>query len=431
MSLMNIRKKQVFSRIPALIIPICSHLSAVAAIGTLWFQRGGEFHFNTTSSIDYLIAIAVLLILINGFLVIFKEAMPGHEITLDSDELKEYIADIRLRAEKSIDIFGGDLSWLSSDYGNLENVIKKGIVVRIYFNKSTPDKDTIKLLGKLHEIGAHLFPYSDNKKWRVKFTLVDAESDEAKSLKLYAYERIDKSGLLSPAGHKQFRFREYSSTETVLLNAIQYLTELLRRRIDKCMLIGVMGINNLGKTTLCSILEARLKQIGKVTLVKDQFRITNSASETANLAVIISDITNISIAHNSSFVIFDRTILDNFLCMHLRKRLPDAGYANLATRIQYLLSYFTRIYWLRPAYPLSADTRKLTARQRQKLGGMYEEFLNHYKIEHTPLVCKLECNDEQTKGFADQIEADILTHWRTSSLFDLNILEAKPIKPNK
>lgn len=304
-------------------------IGSAISIYSFYFKKG----FSLEKKLDYVIT-AFLLLIIIVYMFRLKAILNRRKLKLKKKLFFEYI-NRRLNNAKSIINIAGDLSWLAIQYETYTKLKKEERQIKIYYSENSINKpghryDTIQ---KYKDLGVEMIPYPKGfelQSQSIKGMILDYGDDD---LKFYSFSKLDEGGNCMQCSQYERSDPEFKIVSSYIhaldenLKAVKKIKEvtLSQGKPENLFLIGVSGLNNIGKTTLCRKLA---NEYGEefVELIPDTFI---QHSKTSDLPIALFCIStqialfNKIIIDNPSkrIFIFDRTPIDNFAFLQVHKNL--------------------------------------------------------------------------------------------------------------
>lgn len=280
----------------------------------------------------------------------------------------EYINRKLFHASSVVNI-AGDLSWLEKQYDVFETLRNKGCPVKIYYcNNEITQADCIAVqIQKYKELGIQMIPYPTEMEPHhksLKGLIIDNGEED---LKFYSFMKKDDEGLYMRCSLYKNNAPELKIVQAYIKSLDVFvemvykikILKLPQKEINKNMLIGVSGLNNIGKSTLC---RQMIKEFGEdvVELIPDTF-IQHSGESDLEIALFCISI-QMTIFNKTryekpgkSIYIFDRTPIDN---------------------LAFLLVYMNQL-----KKKNTSNLKKLKAVNAEKYSNKWDEYLTKLELE--------------------------------------------------
>jgi hypothetical protein len=350
-----------------------ANLGLIGLDVTLFLQLSGNFHF-----FSWLVLIICIASIIFSIFVIkdkyteIKKKDDEFQI-FERDKFFDFIDKERLNARSSIINIVGDMSWIDQEKEKIEQLINttNNLSMIFYYDPDVTESKQ-KIIDEYKRMGAKMIPYPVSGGADIKLMVIDIETEE--SSKMYGIERCNESGF---QGFKVHIFDNYTYPIKMAKEFLRFLP-LLKRTI----VIGISGINNIGKTTLIGEIKRQLNN--KVVVIDDPWvdiekpKDTTSTDEkriySRNVALAclhkqLFDFLQVFFANaDKKVIIFDRTPLDNcvFLDYNTTHDFPNIGAIRTSTKE--FTKYLDLIIELKPDGNFRYnDTTYLKTDERKKI----------------------------------------------------------------
>ena len=264
-------------------------------------------------------------------------------IGFPKDLFFDYISSQVNSAENNIKNIAGDLSWLKRQKDTYEKVRQKNVLVEIYFSQDNivGNKETELLIEEYRALGIKMIPYPEGVKVKnIKGMLIDPDGNA----KFFSFCKGDDDIINCT---KYFSdSNEYRLAQS-FINSVNRHIALEERykesQSNRPVLIGVSGLNNIGKTTLCNKL--KLKFGSSLVTIGDTFI---GDVKISNFEVALFCLLNQLLEYNKilkenkdkTVFLFDRTPIDNFAFLLLHKSEEYRKYDRYIERIESELKNF-------------------------------------------------------------------------------------------
>lgn len=392
----------------SILVPVIAHLGSIVAISAAWFMRSGSFSFETNSTMDWTIAGLILLISYSGIRLIAGEFTSRLSVQVKRSEMLDLNAAARVRAEESVDIVGGDLSWLEEDLPALEafRIEKPGVLARIFYDRTRLSPSRFEQIARLYLIDIQPVPYPIGVSSPFKGMVVDREDPEAR--KLYVYTRQTTAPVGKPRAFDRFRWEEFGPESSPLIDSVSSFLAAACTMRDSPVRIGISGANNVGKTSLANALKNALGEPLEVCVFVDAFRTTGSGIGLEdNLLALITQVLD-SQSVDCDVAIYDRTFVDTlcFLCLktHDRERI----YNLLAPKIASAMERFSFVIDVkRQADDYTSSTKLVPGSDRKFVRDRLDEFFSTYGIATREVIIDDAKFDESIVEHARQLAVEI------------------------
>lgn len=368
------------------ILPLVSHLAAIVTIGVAWFNRAGSFKFSPESLLDWIMSF-VLIGFASCIYLIIKSFVDSGSIKVTRDQASDLVALARSEAESSFINISGDLSWLKEDYLQLKALKenKPHLKMQIYYDSGIVSAENLEIMKRLISIGIEFTPYPHAVSSKMKCILVDRES--VNHSRLFAISKIPISETVDPRDTGFRLWQAYTDRSSLTFKGVISFLDILEKAKPKPILIGISGINNVGKTTFASKLYERLRTKFNTDLVDDVFKqIQDGTSIGSNYFILFSQLKNMG-RNDAEIMIFDQTIIDTFCYLRMRTQENDTIIHNLGKEIAEVARSFDLLINLNKSYDdYSKSSQHITLAERKFMREAIEDFFKNYHIEKIDVV---------------------------------------------
>lgn len=378
--------RQWWQRAIQLMLPVTTHVGSLVTISVAWFARSGSFKFNLNAAQDWGVGLIAAVVAFGGIYLIRKALPSPSEITVSRDDLSALLAVTRSNATISIHIVAGDLSWLADDLESILAIKARKPALRIYihYDRHRVSKDEVHRIDELGLRGIILRPYK-NRSIIARFTLIDIE--DTTSRRSFTYEHARAPTVTETRSNNPFVWREFGPDSVVVMRAFCTAIELLMDARTDPLKIGILGANNVGKTSLANALRDTLNKRFRVQLIPDQFRLVNDgASFSGSIAILLLEIIGTPIQGDVDIVIYDRTLLDNLLFLRLRTDGDDIYNEIVKQIVSAMRTFDLLVYITGTPEVLSNRTTHVLAKDRRRVQEMFDECLSTYDIPHNKIT---------------------------------------------
>ena len=393
----NVRKKRIkeISYLALKTIFSCefiAHVSSTVSVITLYWGVWVNRKFDKDNIIDWLVCVIALGIIIWGLYNIVNKIRKKYTVVLNYNLLHDFLTVARCEAENTIINIGGDLSWLDKDLESLREIKNEhsNIKIRIYYDKKSLSLNTKLLVSKIRkEKIVELIPYPESitpPSIRCMITDYNGVENEMEDCKIYLYskhKRIDDSQHLKD----KFLWQEYNSKNNrELYDAISSLLEMLEKLENRCILVGVTGINNCGKTSIIEKCKKILAEDFTVRIVPDLFVNIHDRSEIikVNYKILLQSLFVINESYKEQIIIFDRTPFDNFMYYIMREMEKKHFMYDRNKKNSILMEYgniiekeqnkFDLIFKVKRKYEnTNESTTWVSINERKRVSALYKE----------------------------------------------------------
>ena len=311
------------------VLELSATLGSVVTIYTSYFDH--EINLNSYKDLGIISFIVFIFIV---FIFKIVRQLKSERLVLKKNTFFEYVNRKLLHASSVINI-AGDLSWLEKQYDVFKTLRENGCPVKIFYcDNGATQTDCIAIqIQNYKELGIQMIPYPTEMEPHhksLKGLIIDNGEED---LKFYSFMKKDDEGLYMRCSLYKNNAPELKIVQAYI-NSLDIFVNLLDRikvlslpqkEINKNMLIGVSGLNNIGKSTLC---RQMIKEFGEdvVELIPDTF-IQHSGKSDLEIALFCISIqmtifNRVRYEKSSKKIyIFDRTPIDNlaFLLVYMNQ----------------------------------------------------------------------------------------------------------------
>lgn len=314
----KLEKKQKSHALFESIIPLTAHISGLVTIFCAYYIKDSHLQFNINNVIDWVIAFIIIFILVSGIVLIAKAMKNQSAYIVDRNELHHLMTVAREAAQENIVSISGDLSWLNEEKKSIEDLLsrKKNLVYKIFYDSTHIGNQTEQDINELKLVGVNFIPNRGLISNCAKFMAVDYHSTD--NIKLYFYPKNHESKNLTNKTCN-YKWHVYTKEDEImvnnsisLINVLENLNTIQKNNIK----IGVMGINNIGKTKFTNKLQSRIKTMyPKISVIKfdDEFDKYRRTDDITNTLILNNQLMNERIS-NYDICLYDRTSVDNYFC---------------------------------------------------------------------------------------------------------------------
>ena len=375
-------------------------ISLIASVVTISVAYFHDRKFNPTIFWDWLVILFCLLAFGVFFYRCYKILWKWEKLILPRKVFFEYVAYQAAKADNTIKSIAGDLSWLKEQKDTYISLAKKtNLHIIIYYSaeRVLNDEETKSTIEEYKQNNIQMIPYpSEIQLGHVKGMLIDINDENSRFL---SFTKVNEG--------ESFIFTKYyyDTNEyylaTAFLDSIEKYLKLKAEyedinnrinRINKKVFIGVSGINNIGKSTLCRMLKQ--KYSNDLAIIQDPFigEAKQSTFEVSLFCMLnqLLDYRRIIIEQsNKSVFLFDRTPIDNlaFLIHYKTTNVYDRYIEHLKNEIKIFMASFDAIVLLYPEKTQRwNDTSFLEGKVRsklpQKINSLYREIYSDKVITY-------------------------------------------------
>lgn len=306
----------------SIICDCCTIVGFIIALNQLYFQSKIR-----TDEWDWVVAVVTILAIPGLLYFRLRAPSKSRVLYLEKEYINnegktevglfyKYIAYRILRTNSVINI-AGDLSWLEDQFPLYEELSRdySNIKIKIYYDEtkiSNSNRSLFTAYKKMSNISMIAYPIQFSSKILKGFIFNDGLED-AEFLSIIKEKK--HVNLLKCNIYEQSS-GEYALAKSFIESIDKYIALKDKISIPKSTLIGVSGINNIGKTSLCHVLEVKLGKI--VEVINDPFI---SKSKSSDIIVSLFCLVKQLLVFckyrvknpDARVFIFDRTPFDNFV----------------------------------------------------------------------------------------------------------------------
>ena len=332
-----------------IILEFVAFLGSIVTICGAYFKDGFKIENRSHWFIAALVILIFFLFIIKCYRILFN----WKSLNFPKKTFFPYISTQAHMATNIIRSIAGDLSWLKHQKETYEEIIQK-IPVEIYYSDDNVkgNDETIALINEYKKLGVKMIPYPFNVETKyIKGLLVDSdenakffsffkEQDDSISCSKYTKNTneyyLAKSFIDSIDNYINLK-KNYISAKQDLENLNKFM------QLNKTVFIGVSGLNNIGKSTLCK--ELKLKYGESLIVIEDSFigEVKLSSFEVALFCLLnqILEFNRLRKENPSKVIyIFDRTPIDNFTFLMLYKSGLHNQYDRYIERLEQEIKLF-------------------------------------------------------------------------------------------
>ncbi len=371
-------------------------ISILASIITIYSSYYQSRSFNLNCIWDFIINVVALLALMLFVYRCYQIIGKWEKLVLPKALFFKYIEYQILKADNEIKNIAGDLSWLErlkDKYFTIKKENNISIVIYYSSDKISNNSKLQCLIKEYQDNGIQMISYPPEiRPNRIKGMLIDISNNE----RFLSFTK-EKDGDFICCNKYYCHTNEYYMALAFLNTIEAYIS--LKEKYEKQstntkqkIFIGISGINNIGKTTLCN----ELKQTygNKVAIIGDPFisDLNKSSFEIAIFCLLNQLIEYHRIINeykDKSIFIFDRTPIDNFafLIHHKNTNEYDRYIEHLKHEIKKFMLYFDVLVLMYPdekyiwkkTSVLSPDERK---KINETIQDLYSELYSDKLIKY-------------------------------------------------
>lgn len=378
-----------------ILLDIFTLLGSAVTIWCAYFDRPFKINF----LLDWIVAAFICFILIILIIRCLRLILKWESLNFPKDIFFQYISMQAIKASNSIKSIAGDLSWLAKQKETYEKIRKEKthVSITIYYSEEgvINNTETQSLINEYLELGIRMIPYPFKIQTKhTKGILIDTD-ENARFLSFLKQKEGDVISC-TKYYHDANEFSLAHAFIESIDNYIKLRDNLEQTKINKSVFIGVSGLNNIGKSSLC--LELKLKYGEKVIVIEDSFiSDTEQSSFEVALFCLLNQIFEFTRLKkelsDKTIFIFDRTPIDNFAFLKLYKttKLYDRYIERLENEIRNFMVSFDIIALLIPdekGYKYK-DTSHLKTETRKRVPTVintlyrriYSEKITKYKVK--------------------------------------------------
>lgn len=305
--------KQSFSEI------LSDFISLAASLVTILVAYYHKRDLNLSNFTDWLVIVVILLAVYMFSYRCYRILWKWEMLVLPKNVFFKYVAHQASKAGNEIINIAGDLSWLESQKDIYISLVKNQtlhIVIYYSIDRVANNEKTKSIIKEYKQHNVQMIPYpSEIQPGHVKGMLIDKDENA----KFLSFTKVNDGESIRCTKY-YYDTNEYYMA-TAFINCIEKYLELKKQYQDLCeknkkkIFIGIFGINNIGKSSLC--LELKLKFGDDVAIIEDSF-IGEAKKSTFEVALfcLLNQILNYRRIKDEqadkTFFIFDRTPIDNF-----------------------------------------------------------------------------------------------------------------------
>jgi len=293
-----------------------TYLGSATTILSIYFNKR---KFDPKNILDDTIILFSLFILVMWILRVKEITKKINKIRLNRKDFFEFVSNEKRKALNSIISISGDVSWLIEEKDSFQSLIKErqNLNIEIFYDKNKiNNKALFNLLAEYKKIGIKTLPYPFPNIPHLKALIID---DDTEDVKLFAFIKDDDN----------FQVDIYKRGDITLNYASAFISNIRSyyeqvNLESKKLFIGISGINNIGKTTLASILKHHYGS--DMTIIPDTYKKYNDKVFVTDIIILYEQIMIFldELKYSSAkILIFDRTPIDNlaFLTHNLKDDL--------------------------------------------------------------------------------------------------------------
>jgi hypothetical protein len=291
-----------------LVLDLFTLIGSAVTIACTYYKSG----FVLNNYVDLAVLVFILFIFIVWFYRVCKIILQWDSLDFPKDTFFEYLPLQLEKASIEIKSIAGDVSWLEEQKQVYSNLLAQNphMNLSIYYSdkKIEQRKRTQELITEYSGLGIKMIPYPyEVETEHIKGVLMDPNAENARFLSFSKREdgdviRFVKFFSWTNEFHLANAFINSIDTYISLIEEMQEMEEEYESRINElennitsyikklkdknCVYIGVSGLNNIGKSTLCDGLKLAYKE--RVIIVRDPFISDLKNSDIANCSFEIA-----------------------------------------------------------------------------------------------------------------------------------------------
>jgi len=291
-------------------------VGSAASLVPLAYHAGSAWSFDVTSAPHYVVLAFVLAALLAFALELREDLSQYRPQHVTRIELAGLVHCARRNAVGGAVSFSGDVSWLRDEAPLLGTLRAKNISVQIFHTPTTLSHETLMAVSE----SVVLCSYDFVADARYLYLKVGDEREE-----LYRIEKLASAPDAHPSQHK-FLWQQLDPKESYTRFALATFRWLIAKHVRPPLRIGIIGANDVGKTTMANALFARLRDrlATDVRLYPDIFKKDiGGVSAQDNRNMLAAQLDAEAGAPPDTVCLFDRTSLDNYAFFRIRHPKED------------------------------------------------------------------------------------------------------------
>lgn len=350
----------------------------------------------------------IALIGYSGIRMIVEEFSSRLGVHVNRSEMLDLNTAARHRAGESVEMVGGDLSWLDEELPALESfrVEKPLVTTRVFYDRRRVSPSRFRQISQLQDLGILPVPYPPGMSPPFKGMVVDREDLEGR--KLYLYSRRAPAPVGKSRDFDRFKWEEFGSESGPFMDAVSSFLKTALSVQKVPVRIAISGANNAGKTSLANALKGALSEHLTVSVFVDAFRTSGSGTQLEdNLLALITQILD-SQSVDSDVAIYDRTFVDTlcFLCL----KTPDREriYNLLAPRLAAAMGAFSLVVDVRRhSDDYTTSTKLVTGEDRRFIREILDQFFATYGIATHEVIISRDRFEESITEHAQELAMEV------------------------
>ncbi len=363
------------------IIDFASYFGSVVTIYSVYFNSSNKF--DPTDSTDWYLSIFLIFILLVWLIKTIKNLFLNlGSLELERESFFKFISIEKSKASISLINIAGDVSWLINEKDSFAQTkqTNPNLDVWVFYDKlKVVDKHVLEVIEEYKKLGIKMVEYPFAVP-HLKALIIDSESDDKR---FFVFKKLDSKIKI-----------DLFKNDNIALNFAEAFVQSIRSYPTK-IIIGISGLNNLGKSTLSSILKEEFGE--KIAIVNDTFKHdADNSFESSVLALCFQlyDFTNVLRNSKSKVILFDRTPIDNLAFMYINRKQSrsfDFYIESICDEIMEFMNSFYFIAFLKPDQTgfqyratthLDSKTRKLIRKRLEMLHQDSHANVIHYRTEY-------------------------------------------------
>lgn len=300
----------------------------------------------------------------------------------------EYVDRERSKVKTSIINIAGNLSWIAEEKDSYKKFIEgnKKIQISMFYDESKIGDDPKKkeIIEEYRNMGVKIEPYPINDMPYLTSMMLDVENED--ETRLYVFQKDKEQD-------DDFIITLYRKDAPTLKFAKAFIHSMKLYIETNKVIIGLSGINNIGKTTLSTCIKKELED--KVVIIEDTFNGFNTSDYKVAMECLLMQymlFTEILYNSKAKVILFDRTPIDNFVFLKMNIPSEDQNKIKMIKEnVKKSMGLFSFVVYLKPSSKFRyRKTSHLTSNQRTKLrdnlDALYVDYPNkiEYNIDYLP-----------------------------------------------
>jgi GT2 family glycosyltransferase len=306
-------------------------------------------------------------------------------ISVTRRQLIALIAAARAGASSSVTNLSGDLSWVAEELDALRAVtaIQPSLRIRFFYDRTRVPDAMHPTLRALHELGVELRPYPERATPSFRCMLIDP--DDSGERRVVWMAKDNTTAATAERMDHRFWWNETRARpgDSFVVDSIRALVTALEASPRKPLRIGILGVNNVGKTTLASKLKTYLEARHlPVAVVEDVFRSGDAKVDAAtNYSMLAMQLAAEKEEKDCAVVLYDRTSIDNFCFLQLRHGESQSQRGLIANIVGTARTFDLVLDVRWPGDDYSTNTLRVTAAQRGDVRARIDRFMKSHSLK--------------------------------------------------